>query len=106
MIYCTFFSKDNKTKSIKMKGHANYAEIGKDIVCAGVSSLVQNLAIGLELAIEDVNIMIDGGDFEMKLDDNDIDKVYYLTEAFRISLQLLQDSYPDYVKVIENKEVI
>lgn len=89
-----------------MKGHANYAEIGKDIVCAGVSSLVQNLAIGLELATEDVNIMIDGGDFEMKLDDNDIDKVYYLTEAFRISLQLLQDSYPDYVKVIENKEVI
>lgn len=31
------------SKSITIYGHANYAEIGKDIVCDSVSTLVQTL---------------------------------------------------------------
>lgn len=33
---------------ISIKGHAGYAEHGKDIVCAGVSTLVQTMLLGLE----------------------------------------------------------
>lgn len=33
---------------IKISGHAGYAEIGKDIVCAGVSVLVYTLEKALE----------------------------------------------------------
>jgi len=32
---------------ISVKGHANYGEFGKDIVCAGVSAIVQTALLGL-----------------------------------------------------------
>lgn len=36
---------DDDNLSLTVMGHADYAEHGKDIVCAGVSSLVQTLAL-------------------------------------------------------------
>ena len=35
---------DRKKLSIRVSGHAGYAEKGKDIICAGVSALVQTWA--------------------------------------------------------------
>ena len=40
MIIIEITSKNNEIVSIEMNGHSGYAENGKDIVCAGVSSLV------------------------------------------------------------------
>ena len=34
--------------SIKTTGHANYAPYGEDIVCAGVSAILQTAVLGLE----------------------------------------------------------
>ena len=34
------YKKDNIIKEIKISGHANFADYGKDIVCAAVSTLV------------------------------------------------------------------
>lgn len=34
--------------SFEVKGHANYAKHGQDIVCAGVSAVVQTAVLGLE----------------------------------------------------------
>lgn len=39
---------DDENLSVSVTGHANHAEYGKDIVCAGVSSLVQTLALYAE----------------------------------------------------------
>lgn len=39
--------KDGKV-SIDVCGHANYDEYGKDIVCAGVSAIVQTAILGLD----------------------------------------------------------
>lgn len=39
---------DDENLSLTITGHADYAEYGKDIVCAGVSSLVQTLALYAE----------------------------------------------------------
>ncbi len=39
---------DEENLSLTVTGHADYAEYGKDIVCAGVSSLVQALAFYAE----------------------------------------------------------
>lgn len=36
---------DRENLSLTVMGHADYAEHGKDIVCAGVSSLVNTLAL-------------------------------------------------------------
>jgi len=40
MIKVKLLNIDNITKKIEIKGHAKYAEYGKDIVCSGVSSIV------------------------------------------------------------------
>ena len=38
---------NGESKGIILKGHANYAEHGKDIVCASVSTIFQLMAMGL-----------------------------------------------------------
>ena len=38
---------------ITLRGHANYAEIGKDIVCSAVSVLVQTLVQSVETLTTD-----------------------------------------------------
>ena len=40
MIKVKLLNKDNITINIEIKGHADYDEYGKDIVCSGVSSIV------------------------------------------------------------------
>ena len=44
---------------IKIKGHAGYDEPGKDIVCAGVSTLVQTLIQSIEELTSDKNFGVE-----------------------------------------------
>jgi len=39
---------ENAIEMLTVNGHANFAPHGQDIVCAGVSSLVQSAVMGLE----------------------------------------------------------
>lgn len=43
-----FFRLDRHFLGFKAKGHTGYAPAGQDIVCAGVSTLVQTTVLGLE----------------------------------------------------------
>lgn len=43
-----YVSKKEGDVSIDVVGHAEYDEYGKDIVCAGVSAIVQTALLGLE----------------------------------------------------------
>lgn len=45
-------SKCSGDVQISIKGHANSNEYGKDIVCAGVSAVVQTALLGLEVMSE------------------------------------------------------
>lgn len=42
-----FSNTDGEERGIVIKGHADYAEKGKDIVCAAVSTIFQVMALGL-----------------------------------------------------------
>jgi uncharacterized protein YsxB (DUF464 family) len=42
----------NGEMTISIKGHANYDQYGKDIVCAGVSAIAQTAVLGLESIAE------------------------------------------------------
>lgn len=39
MILVKTYTKDNNIEEVSIKGHANYKEYGKDIVCSAVSSI-------------------------------------------------------------------
>ena len=48
MIEITFTDNEKKEYVLEIKGHANYAEEGKDIVCAAISTLFYTLSNALE----------------------------------------------------------
>ena len=55
MITVTVFRSDGHVDSLFIEGHSDYAEEGEDIVCAGVSTLIQSALLGL-LKVVGINV--------------------------------------------------
>lgn len=84
---------------ITVCGHANYAEVGKDIVCAGVTALTQTLIKSLE------NLTRDEIEYEISPGRADI---YYrdlseagrlLVDSFFIGICQISNEFPDCVRI-------
>lgn len=86
---------------ITVKGHANYAEPGSDIVCAGVSTLVQTLEASLERLTDGTCTVSarEPGDFQMILVDDMTLEEQVLVDAFMIGIEGIAEAYPCYVSV-------
>ena len=94
------YTVDEGTHELVVLGHANYAEYGKDIVCAGVSAIVQALigwcednyetvnCIGIDSQAGEVIVSCDGG--------KDVAAVFRMAS---IGLEQLAYSYPDHVQI-------
>ena len=87
-------------------GHSGYEEIGKDIVCANVSTATQSVILGMsELLGIRLNIVIDDGHLECSIpeisDQLDLEKVNILLETMVLTLRQVESEYSDYVKMIE-----
>ena len=87
---------------ISIKGHANYAEPGKDIVCAGVSTLVQTLIQSVEeLTTDKIQYDMQPGTVDIKFWClSDLTKG--LVDAFFIGVKLIADEYPENVKLCKH----
>jgi uncharacterized protein YsxB (DUF464 family) len=84
---------------ITIKGHAGYAPLGQDIVCAAVSSAVRTLITSIETLTEDaIQCDISPGRVEIrygKLSSN----ATLLIASFFIGVEMLAEEYPDNVKI-------
>jgi len=96
---------EGRTISLSAAGHSGYSEKGRDIVCAGVSALVQALLYGFEtvLRVEGLTIEIDEERTAIHLDwrnctSGDMD---VLVETIVGSLKKIAGEYPDYVRILE-----
>ena len=86
---------------ITVTGHANYAEHGKDIVCAGVSTLVQTLIQSVEeLTADKIQYDMQPGTVHIKFWCLS-DPTRALIDAFFIGIKLIADKYPEHVKLTE-----
>ena len=86
---------------IKITGHAGYAEPGKDIVCAAVSTLAQTLAVSLEkLTPDSVGYDLEPGHMEI-YPGTLSDRGKNLIKSFFIGVKMVAEQYPDYVKLEE-----
>jgi uncharacterized protein YsxB (DUF464 family) len=94
------YTVEEKVHTLVVLGHANYGEYGKDIVCAGVSALVQALIGWLELNAWKIEcISVDPKDGEVIIcceGDEDMAAVFYMTA---IGLDQIANSYPDHVQI-------
>ena len=86
---------------IEISGHANYAEPGKDIVCAGVSTMVQTLIRAIEeLTVDKIEYGILPGTAYIKFR-NLSEKAQTLVDSFFIGIGMISDEYPECVRVIK-----
>ena len=98
---------DGFIRSFSVKGHADFAEHGKDIVCAGVSTVTVGtvnaaealLGIVLECKMTDgfLKASVPSG-----LDGGKPEKLQLLLESMVVMLQSIEESYSDYI-TIRNK---
>ena len=87
-----------KQKQIIIKGHANYDELGKDIVCASVSSMVIT-TVNAILRIDNDAIKysdIKGVTIDIVKDDEIINK---LINNLIDLLEELEKQYPKYIEI-------
>lgn len=80
-------------KKIKVYGHSGYAEIGKDIVCAAISTLVQSLYRFLIVTNNQVEYIDDDGLFEIELIELNENGINIIKEFISI-VKELEEQYP------------
>jgi len=92
---------------IQARGHAEYAEVNRDIVCSAISCLLITLASSLE-TIKDI-------DKEIKLDDGDasisVEVPYWRSMHIRImfefaarGLEMIAEAHPENVEYLHISE--
>ena len=87
--------------TIKISGHAGYAENGKDIVCSAVSALVQTLIMSVKELTDDViNYDIQPGAAYIKFWSlSELSRA--LVGSFLIGIRMIADEYPGNVCIYE-----
>jgi uncharacterized protein YsxB (DUF464 family) len=93
----TITHKDNR---IAIKGHANYAPYGQDIVCAAVSTLVQTfVASAHTLTPGALKVDMSPGNTVIEYKELSAE-AHLLVSSFFIGLGMVALDYPDYVRLV------
>lgn len=88
--------------SITIKGHAHYAPRGQDIVCAAVSTLVQNMVISIsEMTTDEIQYDMQPGLVEIRYG-NLSANAQLLVDSFFVGIRLISNEYPAYVQMTKH----
>jgi hypothetical protein len=118
--------RDNNNRVIKYYGHGHtgYAEHGEDIVCASISAVSQQTALGImnvlsipayfSVNADDGFLLIDitkkqenssmSSDEYNQLISENVDKISVLMETMVVMLRGIEKQYPEYLKIIEKED--
>lgn len=99
-----------KIVEFEAKGHADFAKSGEDIVCAGVSALLQSAITGLQEYVKiNLNITKEKGQLKVKIEEINQESIQFLTDAILETLVLglkgIEKEYSKYMKLIERGEI-
>lgn len=84
---------------VTVKGHANYAEPGQDIVCAAISTLTQVFMASVEeLTAAKIKTAQTGGYMEIVIEES-TERAQVLLDSFLLGCRMIADEYPDNVRV-------
>lgn len=100
MIKVTFTESPEKLY-LRIEGHAEYAEHGKDIVCASASILAYTLASIVD-SFDEIESAIDltSGDTTIECECNTSTRNAFAYT--KVGYALLEHNYPQYVRLIES----
>ena len=113
MIKLVFKKRNEEIIGFTCNGHSGYASEGSDIVCAAISTLVQNVEICLSEVLK-IKLSLERDDkiakFNLKLAKNvnheEILKAQPIFKSFQISSQRIEKQYKKYFKVEDENEII
>ena len=103
MIKILITRKEDIIIRVEVKGHAGYAEYGKDIVCSAVSGIVQTVGASLDLMQKDLTTQKEG---YVMIDVTNIDDKYMhdaqvLLDALVLGCDNILKQYPKNIKMEE-----
>ena len=102
MIKVKIFESDDKITRIQIKGHAKSNEYGKDLVCAGVSSIAVGILNTIEEYQKKVSVIMDEGLIDISVLEQDYELDIILNTLI-IQLKTIKESYSKYIRI--EKEV-
>lgn len=101
MIRITIKKENNRIKSILVSGHAEYDIEGRDIVCAGVSSIVVGGANAICQQDENAALIVnEKGNVSIEMKDTSSDTIQVILRTMITQLETIEASYKKYVKII------
>jgi len=96
-----------RISSFEMNGHADFAEHGKDLVCAGASAVsfgAVNAVIALTGITPDIRQGSDGGYLKVNFPVTEKDEeIQLIVKAMIVSLQTIEQDYGQHIKLIFNR---
>ena len=102
------FNEANSHYTFSITGHANYDDIGKDIVCAAVSILttaIVNEVNRFGVMHENTDEVISFSFIAVQTSQSPTDcHLYRLYEMLKDNLQQIEQQYPDNIKVVFESE--
>lgn len=86
-------------EQITIKGHAEYAPHGQDIVCAAISALLQTFTMSVDTFTADkLNTEMTAGNAVVTYR-NLTEQSQLLLSSFLLGCEAIAETYPDYVQV-------
>lgn len=87
-------------QAITINGHAGYAPHGQDVVCAAVSTLVQNMVISItELTKDEIQYDMQPGMVEIRYKTLSAE-AQLLVKSFFIGIRMISNEYPSNVQIV------
>jgi len=90
-----------------VKGHANYDEYGKDIVCAGVSAIavggLNAVAKALNNDLTKFKVEMSEGYTSLNVLDTEKEDLQTILETIEIQFKTIEETYSKYIKIIEQE---
>jgi uncharacterized protein YsxB (DUF464 family) len=99
-------AKDRSIYSFAVEGHADFAEYGRDIVCAGVSAVTVGTVNAIEVLLGIVPATrMKNGFLSARMPDHlsgdQQEKLQLLLESMLIMLKSIEQNYGNYIKIQE-----
>ncbi len=106
MIRIKLTKKDNVIEKVEIKGHADYADYGKDVVCSAVSSIACTALLGLiEFSSRKFKYIKKDGHISFAVPEAESQEERIRTEAILKTMELglrdIQKGYSAFVKMEE-----
>lgn len=98
-----YYDDEFSLKGFCLKGHADFAEIGYDIVCSAVTSNAIAVINSLNklVKVEFDKVIGKEGHIECIINDSYIDKSQLLLNHFQLAIEEIKREYPKNIKILK-----